>query len=546
MSSSSDMEKAASRKEALIREKNKPKQKSSVKEIKNPNDSKLSKPTILSISGIVLAVVGLTSWLIVDNFITQPDQAITIAGPQTLSEELIEDESIIESPVMDRPGGGAFGLPTNPENPYEPSEQEFSIEDYSNQSKYTIMGEKIPQAQPSAAEKTAYRVVGAGLTGEELVTRVANALTVNGSIQRDSAETSWGVLDGSVLDEAAPNVTYRTLDRNNRIANRPVSIWFYSEGYVDCNLNIDYDITGYTSSELAAISKEDKDCYYSSSAFGMSVPFPANETTVINKSENYMERLGYNTSDFKRTVSEIEGLTIVTYAYLLEGDPTTIEFEFVYSDGDKLRSASGMSFEIQSIGEYRMEKPFNIVDRLNNILYYTNPSTEYDTTYTESFNNRPYAPDTGPSSDAYITHLLITYDETITRETNPTPPGLSTNYLNISNPSWVKQVDASSNTWLVSLGQEVNEDDSLILTGQIDNSPEIVYASVDTDTIRTVTYSNDDTSEVQVDDYVEIWGEAEDFDGNILLMRSYLFIDSQQNMMVGSVIAYEDEAIGIR
>lgn len=544
MNNQPDMEKAASRKEALMREKTQTKPKK-FKTNQSAQSNIGKKTTILAVTASIL-FLSLTIWVIFTNFISAPTQAVTIPGPQTLTEELIEDDSIVESEVMDRPGSGPFGLPENPEDPYLPEENQYSVEDYSNNNIYTPVGGAIQSASPTASQTAAYRASGSGLSPSELLTQVGNALTVPGSIQLEGEFQSWGVLDGANLDETKPNVTYRVLDRNGRTSNRPLSLWFYSEGYIECNLNIEYDITGYSQAQLEAIAEEDRDCYYSSSVFGMSAPFPADEGIVSVKSETYMERLGYNTSDFKKTVSDLEGLTVVNYSYLIDGLPTTLEFEFVYSDYDKLRSASGMSFEIQKIGEYPMETPSNALNRLNNILYYSNQPTEYDSSYPNSFANRPYEPNVGPITEAYITHLLITYEPSINPETNPTPPGISTRFLPIGNPAWVKQVDETSNTWLISLGQDVNEDLSIILTQQIDNSSEIIFASVDYETLKTEKYDRNDSLTVNVDDFVEIWGEVEDFEGNLNILRSYMFLDTSQDMIVGSVIAYKDEAIGIR
>lgn len=544
MNNQPDMEKAASRKESLMREKTQTKPKK-FKTNQSEQSNIGKKTTILAVTASIL-FLSLTIWVIFTNFISAPTQAVTIPGPQTLTEELIEDDSIVESEVMDRPGSGPFGLPENPEDPYLPEGNQYSVEDYSNNNIYTPVGGAIQSAPPSASETAAYRASGSGLSPSELLTQVGNALTVPGSIQLEGEFQSWGVLDGANLDETKPNVTYRVLDRNGTTSNRPLSLWFYSEGYVECNLNTEYDITGYSQEQLADITQEDRDCYYSSSVFGMSAPFPADEGIVSAKAETYMERLGYNTSDFKKTVSDLEGLTVVNYSYLIDGLPTTLEFEFVYSDYDKLRSASGMSFEIQKIGEYPMETPSNALNRLNNILYYSNQPTEYDSSYPNGFANRPYEPNVGPITEAYITHLLITYEPSINPETSPTPPGISTRFLPIGNPAWVKQVDETSNTWLISLGQDVNEDLSIILTQQIDNSSEIIFASVDYETLKTEKYNRNDSLTVNVDDFVEIWGEVEDFEGNLNILRSYMFLDTSQDMIVGSVIAYKDEAIGIR
>ena len=547
MKNTPDMEKAASRKEALLQEKSdlsNSGKKSTIKVV-SP-DGKMDKKSILGLSVVAVLLSLSVGFFIYSSFFAQPEQGIVLAGPLTLEEELRDSGGIVPGENLNKPGSGAFGLPADVNNPNAVEEGQFTIEDYANNVNYNIIGNIIATASPSAERRAIYRAVGTEQPASELLNVVARALNVQGEIKGQPGQEAFGVFQGTTLDATKQNITYSRISNEGDSLASPLRYWFYDEGYTECNLNIDYDITNYTQSQLNSLTQEDRNCYYSKSAFGLAKPFPANENLVSSKSDRFMENLGNRLSDYKKTVRNSDGLTIINYSYLLEGEPTTLEFEFVYSDVDKLRSAYGAVFNIQKIGDFDMESPADVTPRLNNILYYATAPTEYISTYPGSFPYRPISPEVGSYSIFYITPLNVQYVEGINPGTNPIPPGISTNFLNIPNPKWVKQVDSSTNTWLISLGVEVPEKEAAVLPEQVDNSPEILSVALDIESAKQEIVDNITPKDIDVNNYVEVWGEVLDFKGNLIIARSYLFVNDEEKIRVGAILAYSDSAIGIR
>lgn len=548
-----DMEKAASRKEALMREKQNTPNAAKIKEIKNPlKGKKLSKPAKAALLIGGLGFLGLGAWAAYSAFIAQPETALTIAGPQTLAEEYIENGY---APPMEGEGGrnpsvvgeGPFGLPSNPNDPVGVTNPEFTIEDYVNQVTYTVEnGSNIASGRPSAARTSVYKITGpTSQTKEDIIKAVGNAIGVPGKLEATTVQTWWGSVRNNDVDITKPHVLAFESDIPARSLNKPIISWSYGEGDVNCTLNLPYDITGYTQSQLATISKADRDCYYYKSALGITKAFPANEEQARASAEQIMSKIGYNIEDFQITVIK-DNLTTIIFNYKLDGEPSTMEFTFNYSDGNKLRTASGTAFSVNKVGEYSMINPRDAVSRLNNILYYTTAPYLYKDAYKAPFYYTPYGPNGGAFGVSYSTHVQVQYVPEVNPTTSPKPPGFDTSFKVVSNPRWVRPLDEEGNIWLIALGEDMDETDAYILTEQLARDPQIIRASIDLATVKYEEYRKDEQVNVSLTNYIEVWGEVVDSEGAFILTRSYMFTNEEENYIVGTVTALTDSALNIR
>jgi hypothetical protein len=549
-----DMEKAASRKESLMREKTTPQNSAKIKEIKNPlKDNKFSKTQILALSVGALGIVGISAWGIYSSFLAQPEIPLTISGPQTLAEEYLENGYI---PPPQGEGGrnpsvvgdGPFGLPADPGDPTGASNPEFTIEDYINQVTYVVeSGSNIASGSPSAPQTSVYKITGpTSQTEEDILTAIGNAIRVPGKLESTNIETWWGSMGANDdVDTTKPHVLTSLSDVPSRSLNAPIISWSYDEGDISCTLNLPYDITGYTQSQLNAIPKSDRDCYYSKSALGITKPFPANPSQARASAEQIMSTIGFNLQDFE--ITTIEGdLTTIIFNYKLDGEASTMEFTFNYSDGNKLRTASGNAFSVTKIGEYSMVTPREAVSRLNNILYYTAVPYIYKDRYKAPFYYRPYGPDGGPLGVSYATHVQVQYAEGINPTSNTTPPGFNTSFKIVSNPRWVSPIDEAGNIWLIALGEDMDEVEAYILTEQLARDPQILRATIDLSTVRSEEYRKDQQVNVNITDFYEVWGEIVDSEGAFILTRTYMFTNEDENYIVGTVTALSENALRIR
>jgi hypothetical protein len=497
----------------------------------NPKKKLLNSNTLIGLIAVAsITIIGLTIYNGYLLFVSEEENS----KPLTLTDLTSEEQSLNGANnnfiyVYDEETGEFLPEPT------ESEEQNTTTSPESFETLTTNFDSTFTNIEPTGLHNI-YRATPKEPPGI-LLNTLSRVLNVKGAIHYRDSATSPEIWFGSAtdlnsVDQTKPNITIFQNDKTMTYNPNSLIYWTYIGGEYDCELE---SPTPTTLQQVSNLNAEQRNCYNSLVNSEKIIPVEGNPTQARVKTQQILTTLGYNVDEFEIETSFNNKWVAVQATYKKENYYTPLDFVFYYTDGDYLRAARGVSFQIETMGQYPLVSSNNAVQRLYNPSY----RSEISLKETQQFegilfvSTEGYIPQEGTFSE-----IIVQYDPNVEITLNTSAP-------NINGGRIKQRVETTPNTWIVSFNSPLTESRTTALIEEALNNSSIILAQPNENTFNSVPDAKLSPNETITDAQLTIV-QIENSQGFTYLTKGYIFANTSKNLLFGTVTALSDENIGVR